>query len=601
VTSQPMSRRRLSLTVVAVFAIVSLFIIRLVDIQLVQAEQLTKAADSRQERSVTTYGVRGSIVDSNGVVLADSVDRFDITASPKNAVPKNGAAGFIRTNKDGSKTTVSLTDAIAEISQITGADQTKLYTALTQDPTSDFVYLVHAVKLSVFNKVKALKIPWVYSEPHPARTYPNGAVAGNLVGFIGTDGPLAGTELKQNSCLAGTNGTSTYETSADGVRLPGSTVVTKPAVDGGTITLTIDSNLQWFAQQTLAGQAQATGAQWGTAMVVRVSDGHIMADADYPSIDPNDLNSVDRYSTGARSFSSPYEPGSIMKPATVAGMVDQGLVTAATPVDVPSRFTDGLPAGRYIKDSYGHGDVHMTVAGVIMNSSNIGISELVKAQNDREGLAASEQARYNNLIKFGLGAKTSAGFLGESSGDVMSPKRVDTITSFTQQFGQGITATSAQIASMYQALGNDGKKVPLTLVDSCTAADGTVTHPTTGATTQVVSASAAQQVRQMMETVTTQGSLHNLIQIPGYRIAAKSGTAQVADHGVYGSNYIVSVAGLIPADKPQYVVIVTLAEPQTNKTSAAAAPGYATLMKQVIKTFRIQPSTTPAPNIPVAW
>ncbi|MEO6533159.1 MAG: penicillin-binding protein 2 [Pseudolysinimonas sp.] len=584
-----MSRRRLSLTIVAVFAIVSVFVIRLVDIQLVQAAELTKAADSRQLRTVTTYGVRGNIVDSNGVVLADSVDRFDITASPKNVF----ADGFDRKNKDGTTTRVSLTDAIAEISDLTGAPQPELYAALTKDPKANWALLVKGVKLSVFDKVKALKIPWVYSEPRPARTYPNGAVAGNLVGFIGTDGPLAGTELKQNSCLAGTNGTSTYESSADGVRLPGSTVVVKPAIDGGKVTLTIDSNLEWFALQTLAQQVQATGADWGTAMVIRVSDGHIMADADYPTIDPNDLNSASPGATGALSFSSPYEPGSIMKPATVAGLVDKGLVTAATHVDVPGRFTDGLPAGSFIKDSYYHGDVHMTVAGVIMNSSNIGIAELTKLE--------SEKDRYANLRAFGFGSETSVNFLGESSGAIANPKTVDAITTVTQQFGQGISATSAQIASMYQTLGNDGKKVPLTLVDSCTAADGTVTHPTVGATTQVVSASAAQQVRQMMETVTTQGSLHKVINIPGYRIAAKSGTAQVAQNGKYGSDYIVSVAGLVPADKPQYAVIVTLAKPDTIKTSAAAAPGYATIMKQVIKTFRIQPSTTPAPSIPVAW
>jgi cell division protein FtsI (penicillin-binding protein 3) len=274
-------------------------------------------------------------------------------------------------------------------------------------------------------------------------------------------------------------------------------------------------------------------------------------------------------------------------------LVDKGLVNAATPVDVPSKFTDGLPAGRYIKDSFAHGDMHMTVAGVIMNSSNIGIAELTKLE--------SEKDRYANLRAFGFGSDTSVNFLGESSGAVASPETVDPFTTVTQQFGQGMSATSAQIASMYQALGNDGKKVPLTLVDSCTAADGTVTHPTTGATTQVVSASAAQQVRQMMETVTTQGSLHNLINIPGYRIAAKSGTAQVAENGTYGKDYIVSVAGLVPADKPQYAVILTLAKPDTIKTSAAAAPGYATIMKQVIKTYRIQPSTTPAPPIPVAW
>ena len=584
------SRRRLALTVVAVFVVVAVFMVRLVDIQLVRADELTKQAQDRQLRSVTTYGVRGNIVDSNGVVLADSVDRFDITASPKNVSPE----GYDHRNADGAKTHVSVADAISQIAQLTGADPQTLYTALTADPSSNWVRLVKSVKLDVFNKVKALGVPWVYSEPDPARTYPNGAVAGNLVGFVGTDGPQAGTELKQNACLAGTNGSSTYESSADGVRLPGSTVVTKPAQDGGTIALTIDANLQWFAQQTLAEQAQATGAQWGTAMIVRVSDGHIMADADYPSVDPNDRNSVSADSLGARSFTSPYEPGSIMKPATVAGLVDKGIVTAATPVVVPSRFTDGLPSGSYIKDAFAHPTMHWTVAGVIMNSSNIGIAELTKLE--------SEKDRYANLRAFGLGSKTAANFLGEDPGYVAAPDKVDSITTVTQQFGQGMTATSAQIASLYQTLGNDGKRVPLTLVDSCTAADGAVTHPTTGATTQVVSASAAQQVRRMMETVTTMGSLRNLINIPGYRIAAKSGTAQVADaNGRYGSDYIVSVAGLVPADKPQYAVIVTLAKPATIKTSAAAAPAYTTIMKQVIKTFRITPSTTPAVNPPVVW
>ncbi len=589
-TSLRMSRRRLSLTVIAVLAIMVVFVIRLVDIQLVQASELTKLADAHRMQTVTTYGTRGDIVDSNGVVLADSVDRFDITASPRNV----SAEGFDRRNKDGSTTRISLSDAIGEIADLTGTDPQALKTALTQDPASDFVYLVKAVKLAVFDKVKALRIPWVYSEPHPARSYPDGAVAGNLVGFIGTDGPLAGTELKQNSCLAGTNGSSRYETSADGVRLPGSTVVTKAATDGGTITLTIDANLQWFAQQALAQQAQATGSDWGTAMIVRVSDGHIMADADYPAIDPNDLNSVPSDSTGARSFSSPYEPGSIMKPATVAGLVDKGLVTAATPVDVPGRFTDGLPKGSYIKDSFPHGDMHMTVAGVIMNSSNIGIAELTKLE--------SEKDRYANLRAFGFGSPTTVDFLGEGHGALANPDTVDSITTVTQQFGQGMSATSAQVASMYQALGNDGKKVPLTLIQSCTAADGTVSYPNSGPTTQVVSPSTARQVREMMEMVTTQGYLRNVISIPGYRTASKTGTAQVADaSGSYGNDYIVSVAGLIPADKPQYAVIVTLAKPDTIKTSAAAAPAYTTIMKQVIKTFRIQPSTTPAPSIPVAW
>ncbi len=584
------TRRRLAVTVFAVFAIVGVFVSRLIDIQVVQADQLTKAADARGLYTVTTYGTRGEIVDTNGVVLADSVDRFDITASPKTVEPQ----GFTRTTKGGGTETVSVADAISEIAAITGSDPSALYAALTKDPTSDFAYLVKSVTLDVFHKVVALKIPWVYSEAHPARSYPNGADGSNLVGFLGTDKPQAGVELTQNSCLAGTNGTSTYQTSADRVPIPGSTVVEKAPVDGGTVQLTIDSTLQWYAQQTLAEQVAATGSLWGTVMVVRVKDGHIMADADYGNGDPNALTGAEN-ELNATSFTSPYEPGSVMKPATVAGLVDAGIVTASTPVDVPPAFTDGLPKGVKITDSFYHGDLHLTVAGVIMDSSNIGIAELTKLQ--------PEDDRYANLIKFGFGSKTAVGFNGESSGLVKTPDQADVVTRVTQQFGQGMTATSAQIAGLYQTLGNDGVRMPLTLVEGCKKADGTMTDLPSTTGTQVVKASTAQTVRQMMETVYQEGPSSSYLKIPGYRIAAKTGTAQVVDPatGKYGKNYIVSVAGLVPADQPQYAVIVTLSQPQTVKSSVAAAPGWKSIMEQVIKTFRVPTSTTPPPDVPVTW
>ncbi len=242
------TRRRLALSVLVVFAIVSVFLVRLIDIQVVRADELRKSADERRTSTVTTYGARGSIVDANGTVLASSVDRFDITAAPRLVDP----LGFTRTETiDGEKvsTKVTLPEAIAEISAITGVDSTTLLTALTEDPESKFTYLAKAVKLDVFNQVKALRIPWVYSEPHPSRSYPNGAIAGNLVGFVGTDGPQAGIEATQGACLDETNGTSRYEMSADGVRMPGSEVIEEEPTDGGTVLLTIDSDLNWFVQQ----------------------------------------------------------------------------------------------------------------------------------------------------------------------------------------------------------------------------------------------------------------------------------------------------------------------------------------------------------------
>ena len=311
------TRRRLALTVFTVFAIVGIFVVRLVDIQLVRAAELTAEAEERRTLPVTTYGIRGSIVDTNGVVLADSVERFDITASPKNA--KLDTTWMTR---DGVRAEVPTTEAIQAIADLTGADPNAIYQALASDRESNFTYLARTVTLDVFRAVRDLQIPWVYSELHPARTYPSGAIAGNLVGFIGTDGPLAGTELKQDECLAATNGQSTYESSADGVRLPGSTIVQQEAKDGGDIHLTIDADLQWYTQQILAQQATELGADWATAMVVDVKTGHILAGADWPSVDPNDLDSVGNEDRGARIFASPFEPGSIIKVATLASMLN---------------------------------------------------------------------------------------------------------------------------------------------------------------------------------------------------------------------------------------------------------------------------------------
>ncbi|MCS0497952.1 peptidoglycan D,D-transpeptidase FtsI family protein [Protaetiibacter mangrovi] len=585
------TRRRLAVAVIAVFAIVVVFSIRLFDIQVVRADELKTAAGTNY-RTDTVWGTRGSIVDENGTVLATSVDRFNITAAPDLV----DLAGFDRVEEvDGKKTRthVSFSDAVQEIAGLTGADPAQLTTALTEDPTSKFAYLVKSVKLDVFQAVTALHIPWVYSEPQPARSYPNGAIAGNLVGLMGTDGPLSGTEVQWEQCLASENGETGYAVSEDGVRMPGSEVVEQPAKDGGTVHLTIDADLQWFAQQALAEQGSAIGAEWATAMVVEIGTGKIRAAADWPSVDPNDLDSVSAEDSGARSFTAPFEPGSIIKPATVASLLDAGALTPTTQFVVPSGYT--IPGvGFTIRDSVGHGELHYTTAGILVNSSNIGIAEMSQL------LPLDERIAY--LKKFGFGSETSgADFLGEDDGLVRSVSQSDSITSITQQFGQGMTATSAQLASMYQTLGNGGVRVPLTLVDGCEQADGSYTDVPDPQGSRVVSATAAQQTLLMMEGVTTQYHLASVLAVPGYRIAAKSGTAEVADGNGYGSDRIVSMAGVFPIDHPQYAVVVTFAKPVTMKTSAAAAPTFNAIVKQVIKTFRVTPSTEPAPANPLEW
>jgi cell division protein FtsI (penicillin-binding protein 3) len=582
-----LTARRLALTLFAVLAVVGVFVVKLVDIQVVRAGELTAAAEARRSSEVTVWGARGEIVDANGTVLADSVDRFDITASPKNVKDTT------EITVDGEEVTVPTTEAIARVAELTGASAADLYAALTADPASDFTYLVKGVTLDTFTAVFDLEIPWVYSELRPSRTYPRGAIAGNLVGFIGTDGPLAGTEYQWDECLAPTQGTSTYERSADGVRLPGSLVVREEAVDGGTVHLTIDSDLQWFAQQQLAQQGAVVGADWGTAMVVRVDTGEIVVAADWPSIDPNDLNSVSAENSGARLFTAPFEPGSIMKPVAFATLLDQGLITPDTQLTVPGNYTNGLPAGENITDVFAHGDLRWTATGILMNSSNIGTVMLSER--------LTEQQKYDAFRSFGFGEPTEAGFLGEDGGTVFTPDRIDSVSAATQMFGQGITATSAQMASLYQTLGNGGVRMPLTLVAGCEHADGTWTDVPVPTGERVVSEYAANTTLQMMETVASQGASRDVVSVPGYRIAAKTGTGEVAENGHYGSDRIVSFAGVFPADHPEYAVVVTFGKPDTMKSSAAAAPVFNAIMEQVIKAYRVTPSTEAAPALPLTW
>src|SRR5690606_14448453 len=466
------------------------------------------------------WGTRGSIVDANGTVLATSVDRFNITAAPVNVHP----AGFERrVEVDGTRklVRVSVMEALQEISDITGADVQEMYTALTRDPDAQWALLVKGIKLDAFRAVVALRIPWIYSEPQPARSYPNGAIAGNLVGLMGTDGPLSGTEYRWNECLASHNGQVSYAVSEDGVRMPGSEVVETPAVDGGTVHLTIDADLQWYTQQALAEQGTAIGADWGTAFVVDVKTGKIRAAADWPTVGPNDLNAAGADDSGARSFPAPYEPGSTIKTAPVAALLDAGKISADTRFTIPSGYT--IPGvGFTIRDSVLHGGgLRYTTAGVLVESSNIGIAQMT------ELMSLEERIRYLHAFGFGNGT-TGADFLGEDEGFVR-PAPSDPITSVTQQFGQGMTATSAQVASLYQTIANGGVRMPLTLVEGCEKPDGSYTDVPDGEGTRVVSEYAADTTMRILEGVTTQYHLARVLAVPGYRIAAKSGTAEVAD------------------------------------------------------------------------
>lgn len=213
--------RRIAAILGFFFAVALLFVGRLVFIQVIDAARLNDEAADRRIITREIPGIRGSIVDANGVVLAESVERYDITADPHHV------SEFLR---DG--VTISPDQALSEVAAVTGADLVKLRQAVTKDPNSNFAYLVKSVTITELRAVQALSIPWVYHDPRPTRTYPRGAVAGNLVGFMGTDGPLTGIEYYKNPCLEASPGTMTYTRGMDSIRIPGSTENLKEPENG---------------------------------------------------------------------------------------------------------------------------------------------------------------------------------------------------------------------------------------------------------------------------------------------------------------------------------------------------------------------------------
>ncbi|MGY3260939.1 peptidoglycan D,D-transpeptidase FtsI family protein [Frigoribacterium sp. 2355] len=584
----PRSRRlRATLAMALIIALVGVFVVRLADIQLVQAAELNEQSQNKREIVQTTYGDRGDITDVDGTVLAGSVTRYNITAAP----------AFATTAKvkgdDGTTTELTVDQVVERVAEITGGDAATMTEALTTDPEANFAYLVKGVDVDAFREVREMGVSWVYFQRQAARTYPNGAVAGNLTGFIGTDGPQAGLELSQDACLAGTDGSETYERGADGVQLPGSTVTTKKAVAGGTLRLTVDSDLQYMTQQALGEQAEAIGAESATAVVMKASDASLLAVADYPAVDPNDVNGTAVDDLGSKAFTYSYEPGSTFKAMTAAMLLDSGKADPATRATVP--YSRTFPWGGEIHDATFHPTENLTLTGILRDSSNVGISLL--------GQALSAQQRHDYMVKFGLNDPTGVAFLGEPTTGIRPASQWDQQTSINTMFGQGVSTTAIHIASIYQTLANHGTRLPVNLVAGCTAPDGTVTDAPSAEGTSVVSPWAADTTVNMLEKVVSDGDLKDVLSIPGYRVAAKTGTAEVArsDGTGYGSDRIVSVAGIAPAENPQYVVVVTFTKPSTIKTSAAAAPTFNKIMSQVLEMYRVPPSTEPAPSLPETW
>ncbi|GAA5037006.1 penicillin-binding protein 2 [Microbacterium fluvii] len=572
-------------------AVLAGFILRLVDIQVVNAqEHIQDSLDNALAGGQTLYGTRGSIVDADGRTLAGSVVEYDCQLDPLLITQID--ADIV----DGKSTAEPWSTVSVKIAGVTGqkaADVQQIVAdALAADPDSRFAYLDKGVGTAVYRGLADLDAPYVTCFSHPARSYPDGAVAGNLVGFVSSDGEaLAGMESMQNDCLTATNGKASYQVGKDGVIIPG-TEVRQEAVDGGTLQLTIDSDLQWYMQQLIAEQSQNMKAKSGSIMVVEVATGKIKAAAEWPTVDPNDPGDSDVGDRASRIFTNWFEPGSTFKALTAATLIDAAGQTPLSTVTASSseKFAGG---DARVRDSYSHPAYNYTLAGVLIDSSNVGISKFSER--------VSKQIRYDYLKKFGIGDGSAVGFLGEQSGLVYPADEWGAQTTYNTAYGQGLTTTLPELVGAYSAIANDGVRQPLRLVESCTAADGTVTEPDLPDAVQVVSADTAEQVRDILSSVALESSNASKIKIDGYNIGVKTGTGEKineAGTGYKAGAYFTTMIGMAPIEDPEYIVAVTLDEPTRIKSSAANASAWQKAMTQVLKTYRVMPSTTDPVKLP---
>ncbi len=580
-------RRRTVVVFGGVMVLMSAFAVRLVDIQLVNADELVAEAQTHTGTSKSIAGVRGSIVDETGKPLALSTLTYDAIIDPSQI------AKPIKRTVDGKKTQETWEQVSAKIGKVTGQSAADIRAIVSDNqqrvPGSQYSRIKTGLSTTQRQALAALAVPYLSFDPVQARTYPDGAVAGNLVGFVGKSDDdkgvkgQTGLEVTEQGCLAAKNGTETYQYGTNGEMIPGS-LRTTPAVDGGTLKLTIDADLQWYMSQMIAEEAKRQGAKNGSVTVVEVETGKIRAAAEWPAVDPNNVSGSNPDYLYGQIFRHTFEPGSTFKAATAAMLLESGTVDEKTTVQAPGSWT--FDNGARVNDSFQHETYDYTLAGALIDSSNVGLSMF--------GSKMSPEARSDYLKKFGVGEKTAVNFGNEEAGLLPDWKGWDNQSQYATTFGQHFTVTVPQVASFYQTIANDGVKKPLQLVESCTTSAGDVEENAAGKPERVLSEKTAKTLNTMIENVAEQGGVADLIKVPGYRIAAKTGTAQVpGENGYKQGVYFTSIVGYAPADDPKYVVMVTLNEPTRITTSTATATAFQKAMTQVMKTYGVAPSATP--------
>jgi cell division protein FtsI (penicillin-binding protein 3) len=553
--------------------VLTLFAARLVQLQGLQAGHYRTLASQQRAETIELPALRGTVTGANGEVLAMTVATYLVYADP----PEIPAA--------------QQPQVAAKLATYLGQPAGQIL-GLIQHPTSpQYVVLAKNVPAQVGTAIAAADLPGISLTASYARSYPNGDSTADILGFTGTDSQgnlvgAAGIEQEYNSLLAGRSGREQVQIGTNGQQIPLAGSDDQPVVNGSSLRLTIVPALQYDAQQACAAQVAKSKASNCTAVIIQPKTGYVLAMAQWPTYDPSTVTSVSQATDLA--VQNEFQPGSTAKVMAAAAAFEHGGQTPMSTYNIPYQIDEG---GQLIHDAeWGPGERY-TIAGIIAHSSNVGISQVAAH--------ITPQVQYDYLKAFGLGQPSGLGLPGETAGDLPPVSQWWPDTRYTLAFGQGMAVTAVQMAEVYATIANDGVRVQPTLVEGTTSSAGKYTPAAAPPQKRVIQPKTAQELREILEQVPAvdeEGDQPWGI-IPGYAIAAKTGTSQESNGTcalcVYGSSYI----GMAPGNDPQLVIAVNVQNPSKGGYygDVVAGPVFYQVMKDALATLQIPPDgATPA-------
>jgi cell division protein FtsI (penicillin-binding protein 3) len=571
------------ITRLMVFFLVALtgLVIRLFDVQAVNAGDYKSLTENELYRVSNLLAPRGEITDIKGIPFARSVSAINVVVDQQMIVNPEKTAEIAAPILK-----MSTKDVLSRI-----VGDKRWYLVARNATPSQWNALKDAFANYNDNLSKAdygKRIVGFFPERNYTREYPAGSIVASLIGFVNQAGDgAAGIESGMNSILKGQDGRYVY---ANGIyaEIPGSQQEMVQPKPGNSIRLTIDRDIQFIAENAIAKAVRNSNAASGTVIVMDPKTGAILAHATAPTFDPN--KPVKLSDVHNASVQDVYEPGSTGKVMTLAAAIEEKLVTPTTVFSVPYKLKTKY---KTFKDHDYHPVQQLTTAGILAVSSNTGTIKI--------GDKLSDQKLYDYLRAFGVGSSTNSGLPGESAGLINQPKDWSGTSKPTMSFGQGYSVTAMQATSIFATIANDGVRVEPTVIAGTSDAQGHYTPAKTRNSSRVISAETAQKMREMMESVVSASGTAPGAAITGYRIAGKTGTAERVDPrtGRY-SGYTASFIGMAPADKPKYVINVTIQAPQgLHWGGVLGGPVFKEVMSYVLEAKHIPPTNSKVVPVPL--